>query len=163
MFGKPNVAGELFTGDARDLAMRFLAALSDAANGSAEVARSLQIIQDSLWNEFAKPHISNAGSTEAEIFWNVLKRRDPALAAEAKSCVEAGKRDTRDADMACKEAVAYSHAFFTVASEELFVRPLAIRLGYLCADAEVRVDSGGRLCVRVPGGEELICMKLSNQ
>ena len=79
---------------------------------------------------------------------------DPGLAAEAKSCVEAGNRHTHDADEACKEAVVCSHAFFTVASEELFVRPLAIRLGYLGADAEVSVDIGGRLSVLVPVCDE---------
>ena len=52
------------------------------------------------------------------------------MASEAKSILDAGNRDTHDADVACKEAVVCSHAFFTVASEELLVRPLAIRLGY---------------------------------
>ena len=86
-----------------------------------------------------------------------MERKDPALAAEAERSVDAGKRDTREKDAACKEAVLYSHSFFTVASEELLVRPLAIRLGYFAADGEVSVDIGGQLRVRVPVSEDTNC------
>ena len=163
VFGKPNVAQQVFAWDARDLAVHFLSTLPDAANVSAEVARSCQIIQTSLWNEFAKPHICNTGSTEAKLFWNVLERRDPALAAEAKNTVEAGNMDTHDADKACREAVVCSHTFFTVASEELFVRPLAIRLGYLGADVEVSVDIGVDCVYWSQYVKRRMAMKLSNQ
>ena len=132
VFGQPNVAQEMFARGARDIAAYYLSALPEAAYQSEEVFLLYDIIQASLWSEFARPHLTNSGTLEAKLFWTILKKKEPALAAEAKSSVDAGASEP--ADFAARswqvylECIREGSYFFSV--EELVV---------ICMQARVSV------------------------
>ena len=96
-------------------------------------ARALDSIYTILWDEFAKPFLSNHASVEGRLFWKALEKDAPELPAEARQRFRVGQEVNRESERAKQEALLAARRFFTVANEEVCIRPLAVRLGYLGA------------------------------
>ena len=157
VFGRPGADSKLFAFGARHLACRFLSMLPEAATTDHLAARALDSISTSLWDEFAKPFLSNQASVEGRLFWKALETDAPELAVEARQRFQVSLVMNRDSERAKREALLAARRFFTVANEEMCIRPLAVRLGYLGAATRVDRGSHGQLqvtCVHDPTGQK---------
>ena len=133
MFGQPSGARELFYSGARDLALQCLRALPQAAALDDAQADALLNIRASFWDESAKPLLENTPSVEGNLFWKALLQSEPALPEEARRCFQNAREAQPNAELAKQRVLTAARSFFTLANEEMLIRPIAVRLGYLHA------------------------------
>ena len=133
VFGQPSGARELFYSGARDLALQCLRALPQAAALDDAQADALLNIRASFWDESAKPLLENTPSVEGNLFWKALLQSEPALPEEARRCFQNAREAQPNAELAKQRVLTAARSFFTLANEEMLIRPIAVRLGYLHA------------------------------
>jgi hypothetical protein len=130
--------------------------LPEAAKTDAKAKGYLTSIYATLWDEFAKPWLNQGARNEAGFFWEALEEEAPDLVTEARQRHRLGQQLDGEYEIAKREALAAARGFFTVANEEVRVRPLAIQMGYLSAAARVDRGSHGQLqvtCQDDPAGQ----------
>ena len=77
VFGHPNARRELYLPDARAFAARLLGDSWERLVQDGAALEHVQAIRESLWYEFALPHLRGTPSTEGTCFWNALQRQSP--------------------------------------------------------------------------------------
>ena len=149
VWGRPSPDRQLFALGARDLAGHYLDMLPQAAVSDEAAASALVRIHTSLWSDFAQPFLTNQASIEGRLFWEALESLLPELAAEARRHVQVASLLESQAGHAKMEALCAARGFFCVANEEVFIRPLAIRFGYLMAGVHVDIGINGQVSLRL--------------
>ena len=146
LFGSPALSYhggyELFASRAREIAEYFLDIAGKELPKLEEDPRTHQLIggiKTILWTEFVVRHLTVTGgsTSESNIFWRSLERHVPELAAEAKLVVESNRSSEVNFENLKIRTCEASRKFFIEELEKDFIRPLAVRLGYIPDNTDV--------------------------
>ena len=140
VFGEPSKHGVLFKEAARGLAATLLAPNPEALEQAGVEKRYVAAIGQSFWNEFVKPVLDKkpeAQGGEGLLFWKALQKHRPDLVNECRTCHSDYGRVTQEYVLARQVFLSASHKFVTIEMELCFVRPLAVRRGFLPEGIEI--------------------------